>query len=68
MTLDDWAKSEWGNDLTRLPNRDALLNLARKKPKFKHVSQADIRALRQRLAPDEIKKGGGRMHDRKLVN
>jgi hypothetical protein len=62
--LDEWALVEWGADLTKLPPREELLSLARKLPKFSHVTQPDIRALRQRRAPDDIKRGGARMHRR----
>jgi hypothetical protein len=62
--LDKWAGDRWGNDLTKLPNRAGLLLLARTRPEFRNVSQQDIRTLRGRLAPDEIKRGGARMHRR----
>jgi hypothetical protein len=67
-SLDDalvlWARGRWGEDLKKLPPRKELLSLARTKPRFKNVTQQDIRELRRRLAPDEIKRGGGRMHRR----
>ena len=62
--LDEWARFQWGEDLTKLPNRAALLMLARMVPEFRNVTQHDIRDLRRRLAPDEIKRGGGGMHRR----
>jgi hypothetical protein len=62
--LDKWVLKQWGGDLTKLPNRDQLLLLARKEPRFEKVSQQDIRALRDRHAPNEIKKGGAKMHRR----
>jgi hypothetical protein len=62
--LDKWALLRWGEDLNKLPSRDELLSLARTQPGFSKVSQKDIRALRRRLAPDEIKRGGGKMHRR----
>jgi hypothetical protein len=60
--LDGWARRQWGNDMTKLPARAELLSLARTNPEFKKVNQDDIRRLRRRNAPDEIKKGGGGMH------
>jgi hypothetical protein len=60
--LDKWALDQWGKDLTKLPSRDDLLRLARTRPEFNKVTQQDIRALRRRQAPDEIKRGGGRRH------
>jgi hypothetical protein len=63
--LDRWAQSLWGDDLTKLPDRDQLLILARiARLEFRRVTQQDIRNLRARLAPDKIKKGGSRMHRR----
>jgi hypothetical protein len=63
--LDEWAQNLWGKDLTKLPSRDELLPLAKSKfPKAK-VTQKDIRELRRRLAPEEIKRGGGKMHRRR---
>jgi hypothetical protein len=59
--LDKWARDRWP-DLTKLPSRDELLSLARRKPEFSRVNQFDIRALRRRLAPEEIRKGGARLH------
>jgi hypothetical protein len=60
--LDKWTLALWGKDLTKLPNRDELLSLARNKPEFSKVNQLDIRALRRRLAPKKIRKGGARLH------
>ncbi|HEY1430411.1 MAG TPA: hypothetical protein VGF39_02095 [Stellaceae bacterium] len=60
--LDQWARNKWGKDLTKLPDRDELLSRAR--AEFSKVTQRDIRGLRARLAPDEIKRGGGKMHRR----
>jgi hypothetical protein len=62
--LDSWALKLWGADLTKLPNRDELLRRARTRPGFSHVNQQDIRDLRRRRAPDQIKRGGGGMHRR----
>jgi hypothetical protein len=59
-----WARRQWGEDLKKLPNRDALLTLARKEPELRNVTQQDIRDLRRRLAPYEIRRGGGGMHRR----
>ena len=61
--LDQWARAMWGSDMRGLPNRDQLLSLARTaKPEFRSVSQQDVRALRRRLAPAEIRKGGASTH------
>jgi hypothetical protein len=60
--LNKWALDHWGKDLTKLPSRDELLRLARTKPEFRRITQQDIRRLRARLAPAEIKRGGGTMH------
>jgi hypothetical protein len=62
--LDGWARRKWGSNMTKLPDRARLLSLARIEPEFKKVNQQDIRRLRTRNAPDEIKKGGGGMHRR----
>jgi hypothetical protein len=62
--LDKWVFARWGDDLTKLPSRDELLRLARDRPEFSRVTQQDIRALRRRKAPDEIKRGGGKTHRR----
>jgi hypothetical protein len=62
--LDKWARGQWGEDMKMLPGRDALLLLARARSEFSKAGQQDIRGLRGRLAPDEIKRGGGGMHRR----
>jgi hypothetical protein len=63
--LDCWALDQWGESLEKLPGRDDLLRLAQQaRPEFSRVTQQDIRALRRRLAPDEIKRGGARTHRR----
>jgi hypothetical protein len=51
----------WGKDLTKLPNRDELLPVARAKFLKVKVTQQDIRGLRRRLAPKEITRGGGKI-------
>jgi hypothetical protein len=67
--LDRWALRRWGKNLLQLPGRDELLSLARQdNPEFSRVTQQDIRALRRRIAPDEIKRGGATTHRRQAID
>jgi len=63
--LVDWARSRWGDDLENLPNRQDLLAIFREQ--FGHVhgiNENSMREVRRRLAPDEARRGGARMHRR----
>jgi hypothetical protein len=56
------ARELWP-DLTKLPNREGLLAWGKKE--FAHFGWKHARYLRNRLGPDESKKGGARMHKRR---
>jgi hypothetical protein len=60
--LDKWVLQNWGADLSNLPGREDLLRLARAIPEYRRANQNDVRALRRKYAPPEIKRGGGGLH------
>jgi len=57
--LIEWARSNWGDDLRKLPNRSKLLEIFRKQfGRVLGVSEKTMRDLRHELAPEELRRGG----------
>jgi hypothetical protein len=63
--LIEWALSNWGDDLRKLPSRSKLLEIFRKQyGRVLGVSEAMMREVRRRLAPKESRRGGAPTHRR----
>jgi hypothetical protein len=61
--LNQWAWDGWGPDFETLPDRDKLLKLAREPDEVSpNVTREQIRALRRRLAPEKLRRGGAPTH------
>jgi hypothetical protein len=66
--LIDWARSRWGKDVQKLPNRDALLQAFRGQfGRVFGINQNTMREVRRQLAPREARRGGAPMHRRSGV-
>jgi hypothetical protein len=65
--LVDWARSRWGEDLQKLPNRGELLRLFREQfGRVFGINEKTMRAVRRQLATAESRQGGARMQRRYL--
>jgi hypothetical protein len=66
--LIDWARSRWGEDSEKLPNRrELLLILLIHREQFGRVSginEKTMAEVRRSLASREARRGGARMHRR----
>ena len=63
--LIEWALSNWGDDLRKLPNRSKLLEIFRKQyGRVLGVNEKTMRDLRHKLAPEELRRGGAPTHRR----
>jgi hypothetical protein len=63
--LIEWARSNWGDDLRKLPNRSKLLERFRKQyGRVLGVSEKETREVRRLLAPEESRRGGAPTHRR----
>jgi hypothetical protein len=65
-TLTEWARSKWGDDLQKLPNRSKLLEIFRKQyGRVLGVNEKTMRDLRNELATEESRRGGAPTHCRR---
>jgi hypothetical protein len=63
--LIEWARSSWGEDIQKLPNRLELLRLFRKQfGRASGINEKAMREVRRHLAPREARRGGAPMHRR----
>ena len=63
--LIDWARSRWGEDLQKLPNRFELLRLFRQQfGRVSGINEKTMRDVRRHLASQEARRGGAPTHRR----
>jgi hypothetical protein len=63
--LIDWARSRWGDDLQKLPNRRELLDTFRGQfGRVLGVNEKTMREVRRQLASREARRGGAPLHRR----
>ena len=63
--LIDWARSTWGEDTQKLPNRGELLATFREQfGRVLGVSEKAMREVRRRLASQKARRGGAPLHRR----
>jgi hypothetical protein len=66
--LVEWARSRWGEDLQKLPNRKELLSTFRGQfGRLIKINEKTMGAVRRQLAPEKARRGGAPMHRRHLV-
>jgi hypothetical protein len=63
QALERWTEENWGPHYENLPSRERLLTLAREEVS-PNTRQDHVRKLRQKYAPQELKKGGAPLHRR----
>jgi hypothetical protein len=63
--LIEWALSQWGNDLQKLPNRSELLRIFREQyGRVLGINEHTMREVRRQLASKEARRGGAPTHRR----
>jgi hypothetical protein len=63
--LIEWARSRWGDDLSKLPSRSELLRIFREQHgRVLGINEKTMREVRNQLAPEEARRGGAPRHHR----